>query len=280
MLRHLISVGHSPRFPRSRARSSTPLRSTGAHRQRDFGPRSGDDLYIAYTGGTTGLPKGVLWRHEDIFFAAMGGGDPTTLQGPIAEPDEIVERVLPVGVVMLLAPPLTHVERAMGCVLDALRRRQGRAHRARQLRSRRGLAAGGHRVGERPHARRRRDGTARARRARGASRTLRRVVVARVRVGRRGAVGVDQDPGRARCSPSVITVDGFGSTETGVTGTRARHARRRRGTGIQVHRGRAHRRARRRAATGRAGLGRPSVTSRVGDTCRSATTRTRRSRPS
>ena len=42
---------------------------------RDFAPRSADDLYCVYTGGTTGMPKGVLWRHEDIFFAGMGGGD-------------------------------------------------------------------------------------------------------------------------------------------------------------------------------------------------------------
>ena len=34
---------------------------------------SPDDLYILYTGGTTGLPKGVLWRQHDIFMAAMGG---------------------------------------------------------------------------------------------------------------------------------------------------------------------------------------------------------------
>ena len=40
---------------------------------RDFGPRSADDLYILYTGGTTGMPKGVMWRHEDIFFGAIGG---------------------------------------------------------------------------------------------------------------------------------------------------------------------------------------------------------------
>jgi acyl-CoA synthetase (AMP-forming)/AMP-acid ligase II len=34
---------------------------------------SGDDLYILYTGGTTGMPKGVLWRQHDIFLSSMGG---------------------------------------------------------------------------------------------------------------------------------------------------------------------------------------------------------------
>jgi acyl-CoA synthetase (AMP-forming)/AMP-acid ligase II len=82
--------------------------------RRDFGKRSGDDLYLAYTGGTTGRPKGVMWRHEDIFFAAMGGGDPTTAQGPISRPEELPERVLPVGAVMLLLPPLTHVSAQWG----------------------------------------------------------------------------------------------------------------------------------------------------------------------
>src|SRR6185437_11138077 len=38
--------------------------------ERDFAPRSADDVYMLYTGGTTGMPKGVVWRHEDIFFAA------------------------------------------------------------------------------------------------------------------------------------------------------------------------------------------------------------------
>jgi acyl-CoA synthetase (AMP-forming)/AMP-acid ligase II len=41
--------------------------------ERDFSTRSADDIYLLYTGGTTGLPKGVMWRHEDIFYAAMGG---------------------------------------------------------------------------------------------------------------------------------------------------------------------------------------------------------------
>jgi len=34
---------------------------------------SPDDLYVLYTGGTTGMPKGVLWRSADVFIAAMGG---------------------------------------------------------------------------------------------------------------------------------------------------------------------------------------------------------------
>ena len=37
--------------------------------ERDFADRSGDDLHIIYTGGTTGMPKGVMWRQEDIFYA-------------------------------------------------------------------------------------------------------------------------------------------------------------------------------------------------------------------
>ena len=59
---------------------------------RDLGPRSPDDHYVLYTGGTTGMPKGVLWRHEDIFFGAMGGGNPGG--PPIARPDDIVVSVI------------------------------------------------------------------------------------------------------------------------------------------------------------------------------------------
>ncbi|MBF6211862.1 acyl-CoA synthetase [Nocardia puris] len=40
---------------------------------RDFGERSPDDLYMLYTGGTTGMPKGVMWRQEDVW-RVLGGG--------------------------------------------------------------------------------------------------------------------------------------------------------------------------------------------------------------
>ncbi len=39
--------------------------------ERNFGERSPDDLYVLYTGGTTGLPKGVMWRQEDIVRGAL-----------------------------------------------------------------------------------------------------------------------------------------------------------------------------------------------------------------
>ncbi|ORM35141.1 acyl-CoA synthetase [Williamsia sp. 1135] len=51
--------------------------------ERDFEPRSNDDVYMLYTGGTTGNPKGVVWRQEDVFRVLGGGidwytGDPVT----------------------------------------------------------------------------------------------------------------------------------------------------------------------------------------------------------
>ncbi|MGH3551865.1 MAG: acyl-CoA synthetase [Mycobacterium sp.] len=43
--------------------------------EREFPERSADDIYLLYTGGTTGFPKGVMWRHEDIYRVLFGGTD-------------------------------------------------------------------------------------------------------------------------------------------------------------------------------------------------------------
>lgn len=75
---------------------------------RGFGARSSDDLYVLYTGGTTGIPRGVVWRHEDIFFAAMGGGG--FGQPAISTPEEITTRVAPEGMqlVGICNAPMMH----------------------------------------------------------------------------------------------------------------------------------------------------------------------------
>ncbi|MEH6551135.1 MAG: acyl-CoA synthetase [Pseudomonadales bacterium] len=56
---------------------------------RDFGPRTGDDIYMLYTGGTTGMPKGAMWRHEDLFFAALQGGNPAG--DAVSSPEQLAE---------------------------------------------------------------------------------------------------------------------------------------------------------------------------------------------
>jgi len=80
--------------------------STGSPARDGLGPRSADDLYILYTGGTTGMPKGVMWRAEDIFFAAMGGGN---YGGPgIERPEDITVNVSASASVSLALAPLMH----------------------------------------------------------------------------------------------------------------------------------------------------------------------------
>jgi acyl-CoA synthetase (AMP-forming)/AMP-acid ligase II len=55
--------------------------------ERDFGERSADDIHIIYTGGTTGFPKGVMWRHED-FWRTLGGGIDFYTGEPLEEYDQ------------------------------------------------------------------------------------------------------------------------------------------------------------------------------------------------
>jgi fatty-acyl-CoA synthase len=71
----------------------------------DFPPRSSDDRYIMYTGGTTGYPKGVEWRCEDIFFGAFGAG---ALGVPITSPEQLAANAAAPASAVLNCGPLMH----------------------------------------------------------------------------------------------------------------------------------------------------------------------------
>lgn len=69
---------------------------------------SPDDLYVLYTGGTTGMPKGVLWRQHDIFMTSFGGRNMATGE-LITSLDNIAKRVVEgPGTKILTLPPLMH----------------------------------------------------------------------------------------------------------------------------------------------------------------------------
>ncbi len=74
----------------------------------DVRPTS-DDLYILYTGGTTGMPKGVLWRQHDIFLSAMGGRNILT-QEKVETYDDLAAQAaaFPEPLKFLVIPPLMH----------------------------------------------------------------------------------------------------------------------------------------------------------------------------
>jgi fatty-acyl-CoA synthase len=70
--------------------------------------QSPDDLYLLYTGGTTGMPKGVAWRQDDIFMAAMGGRQIGTWQ-EFTSYDEIADAARAGdGMRIMPTPPLMH----------------------------------------------------------------------------------------------------------------------------------------------------------------------------
>ena len=71
-------------------------------------PHSPDDLYVLYTGGTTGMPKGVLWRQHDIFMTSFGGRNLITGE-PAQSVEEVVARTTAgPGTKLMILPPLMH----------------------------------------------------------------------------------------------------------------------------------------------------------------------------
>lgn len=107
-LRHLVRVG--PAAAASPGPVAVPFTEAEASGSplRGFAPRSADDQFIIYTGGTTGMPKGVMWRQEDLFFSGLGGGAPTG--DPVKSPQELAERVAAGGggITFFPTPPLMH----------------------------------------------------------------------------------------------------------------------------------------------------------------------------
>ena len=81
---------------------------SGQAGESDFGQREDDDLFLLYTGGTTGLPKGVMWPHKSLFYAALGGGGWFHPDGPISEPEQIASRIGDFPIVGMALAPLMH----------------------------------------------------------------------------------------------------------------------------------------------------------------------------
>ncbi|MFJ5841428.1 acyl-CoA synthetase [Streptomyces shenzhenensis] len=108
-LRHLVRVGEAaPGAADVPAAVAFAAAEAAGSSERGFPARSADDQFIIYTGGTTGMPKGVMWRQEDLFFAGLGGGAPTG--EPVRKPEELAERVAAggAGITFFPTPPLMH----------------------------------------------------------------------------------------------------------------------------------------------------------------------------
>ena len=109
----LVALVHGPEFdppfdgPKLVIGEAYEKALAEASPDRDFGPRSGDDRYVIYTGGTTGMPKGVVWRVEDAFYATFGGGN---YAGPPVESEaELVDKARQSELLTyLITAPLMH----------------------------------------------------------------------------------------------------------------------------------------------------------------------------
>lgn len=85
-----------------------------ASEERSFAPRTGEEHFIIYTGGTTGMPRGVMWQHQDIFFAALQGGNPGG--DPHTEPAKVAAQAKKNGEGLNVHPaaPLIHGAAMLG----------------------------------------------------------------------------------------------------------------------------------------------------------------------
>jgi 3-oxocholest-4-en-26-oate---CoA ligase len=94
---HVVVIGHHVGPLAGRAVTYTAALA-GRSPARDFGPRSGDDVNILYTGGTTGRPKGVVWRHADTYHLVTGGaGNDAALAAARDDPGAEAVVTLPAG---------------------------------------------------------------------------------------------------------------------------------------------------------------------------------------
>jgi acyl-CoA synthetase (AMP-forming)/AMP-acid ligase II len=116
-LRHFVVVDDESGADLSRL-GAVPYEEAlaSASPKRQFPERSPDDLYIIYTGGTTGMPKGVMWRHEDAFFSCLMGANPA---GPPPErAEEVAERAKSKPPMAgMTAAPLIHGAAQLGTMI-------------------------------------------------------------------------------------------------------------------------------------------------------------------
>ncbi len=89
----------------------TLTEQTGPRAMGTWG-RSGDDLLLLYTGGTTGMPKGVMWRQDDLFNVLGAGGNANLEVAPIERVEDAADRLCdpdaPSPFRQLVACPLMH----------------------------------------------------------------------------------------------------------------------------------------------------------------------------